>query len=108
MALARCAGNRLIYWLMDMLHREVSHAGWRASSALPGDPEEIEHHLDEHRAIADAIRAGDGERASRLMEQHLNGVRVAMMGQRTFRPEPAAGRYGPAPAPRTAEPAATV
>jgi len=41
--------------------------------------------LDEHRAIYDAVRAGDSELAERLTREHLEGVR-AVINQRLQRP----------------------
>jgi DNA-binding GntR family transcriptional regulator len=38
------------------------------------DPDRIRRFIVEHRAIADALRGGDGERAAELMGAHLHSA----------------------------------
>ena len=44
------------------------------------DPELMRRFLDEHRAICDAIGAGDARGAGRLVEAHIEGARAGLEG----------------------------
>lgn len=68
------AGSR---WLLDFQSMlwENSQRYQRISTGLRGTPQD---RVAEHRAIADACRAGDAEGAARLVGQHLEHTRVVV------------------------------
>jgi DNA-binding GntR family transcriptional regulator len=65
-AVYRAAGNPFIEQSAQLHWQHIRRA---MGQALQSDPVR-EPVWDEHRAIADAIAAGDGERAARLMNRH--------------------------------------
>lgn len=69
--IATASGNPVLSALIDALgNRTMRTRLWRAIT----DSEAERASVDEHRAILDALRAGDGERAGIRMAQHLLGV----------------------------------
>ena len=61
------AGNRFLVDTLDMLYAQSDRL-WHLYS---GDVSDIAEAVDEHRAILDALRSGDGERAADLVEAHV-------------------------------------
>ena len=69
--IATASGNPVLSALIDALgNRTMRTRLWRAIT----DSEAERVSVDEHRAVLDALRAGDGERAGIRMAQHLLGV----------------------------------
>ncbi len=56
---------RVMTQLRDKIHRAISRV-------LEQDPERLNSSYREHRAIAEAVLEGDGERAARALKEHLN------------------------------------
>jgi GntR family carbon starvation induced transcriptional regulator len=83
----RHCGSRWLQEIMAMLW-ENSQRYQRLSTGLRGTPEE---RVAEHRAIADACRAGDSELAGRLVYDHLDHTRVVVFAAltETLEEEPA-------------------
>jgi DNA-binding GntR family transcriptional regulator len=73
-ALVAAAGNPIALSLYDSLRDRQQ----RMLANLAADPAEVQRILDEHRALADAIRAGDQERAGAALERHLESARAAL------------------------------
>jgi DNA-binding GntR family transcriptional regulator len=72
--LVAAAGNPIALSLYDSL-RDRQQRMLANLAANPAAPQRI---LDEHRALADAIRAGDQERAGAALERHLESTRAAL------------------------------
>ncbi len=66
-ALIAASRNATLRQVLDQLRDSVRRLR-SASIALPGRPEQV---LKDHSAIADAVRAGDGERAQSLVHAHI-------------------------------------
>jgi DNA-binding GntR family transcriptional regulator len=62
-------GNDEIIQVMQRLRDKVQRVIYRVKQQFP---ERITESYDEHRAIFDALVAGDGERAATLAEEHLD------------------------------------
>lgn len=77
--LARCAQNPLINWMMLTFQRVRSHARWAKIRTLTLEPKSIEIYTRHHRAIADAVHAGDADVASHLMKEHLAAARRSLI-----------------------------
>ncbi len=65
--IAQMAGNRTLFSLMRLMTTSLSE-GWMTSLNVPGRGEKS---VEEHGAVLDAIRSGDGKRAERAMKRHL-------------------------------------
>lgn len=70
-AVAEASGHRVLYEVIDSLL--WAHAGDQREILQLFDDRDRDH--DEHRAVLQAIEAGDGERAGDLMRRHLAEVR---------------------------------
>ncbi len=73
--LARLSGNEFLTRGVQDAMRRLSRARWlevRDTAALA-------RAWDEHRAILDAVREGDADRAAALMSAHLNGSRSRLI-----------------------------
>ncbi len=68
--------NRTV--IRDMLY-QLHHKTLRYRRASIEDPKRLEKSVQEHKAIADAICAGDAELASRLMVEHITNAKENMM-----------------------------
>ncbi|MDX6200639.1 MAG: hypothetical protein QOF82_3474 [Frankiales bacterium] len=78
--IARASGNDVLAELTDQLIDPEKHPLWTLVDSLAGrDKDTRAQQLIEHRAILDAIIAGDGELAEQSMTTHL-----AAMSQRIF------------------------
>lgn len=78
-ALADCAHNPLIAWMMEQCHRVRHHRQWARMRTLTLTPEIIARYNDQHRAILDGIVDRDWERASRAMRAHLETARRTLL-----------------------------
>jgi len=79
LALARCAHNALIVWMMEKMHEVRSHSQWARMRTITLEPGIIANYNRQHRAIIDAIRARDAETAARLMREHLDTARRSLV-----------------------------
>lgn len=79
LGLARCAQNPLINWMMRTFQRVRGHARWAKIRALTLEPASIELFTRQHRAIVDAVRAGDADVASHAMKEHLETARRSLI-----------------------------
>ncbi|MEM7288248.1 MAG: GntR family transcriptional regulator [Actinomycetota bacterium] len=61
------AGNRFLLDTLDVLYAQSDRL-WHLYLA---DVAEMTHAVDEHAVIMGALRAGDGDRAASLMEEHI-------------------------------------
>jgi DNA-binding FadR family transcriptional regulator len=77
---AAAAGNSVLASIVESLwlgmHQPV-FVRLSARTGLPFDPDRVE---SEHRAVVDAILAGDAEAARTAMRAHLAAVEAAMLG----------------------------
>jgi DNA-binding GntR family transcriptional regulator len=72
-AIVAAAGNALLARSYDALadrHQRI------AATTVARDPSRIERFIAEHRAITEALAAGEGERAAELLRTHLGGARA--------------------------------
>jgi GntR family uxuAB operon transcriptional repressor len=83
LALAHCAHNVLITWMMAKMQEVRSHAQWARMRTITLEPGIIAAYNRQHRAIIDAIRARNADAASRLMREHLETARQSLMGAAT-------------------------
>jgi DNA-binding GntR family transcriptional regulator len=65
------AGNPLLTRLYDQLRDRHERI---AATTVARDPRRVERFIAEHRAIAEAIENGEGERAAELITTHLYGA----------------------------------
>lgn len=79
LALARCAHNALIYWMLEKMHEVRSHAQWARMRTLTLEPGIIALYNRQHRQILDTIRARDADTAARLMREHLETARRSLV-----------------------------
>lgn len=70
-ALSRASGNPLLIALMQALRDAVQRQMVATSESLAEWPPVARRLRDEHAAIAEATRAGDGDRAAALLEVHI-------------------------------------
>ena len=71
--IAEMARNRFLLGTMDVLH-EMLRLGMETTLAIPG---RIPRSRLEHRRIANAIAAGDANRARRMMRAHIRSAQAA-------------------------------
>jgi DNA-binding GntR family transcriptional regulator len=63
------SGNRFLLDTLDMLYAQSDRL-WHLYLA---DVSDMQHAVDEHQAILSALRAGDGDAVSDLLETHVRG-----------------------------------
>lgn len=80
------AGNAIVLALYDSLRDRQQRMG---TADVRRDPERAQRIIAEHEEIADAVRAGDGERALAALEAHLAMARAALNRPRAPLPPPA-------------------
>ena len=73
MRIAEMAGNRFLLRTVDVLHAMLQQ-GMETTLTIPG---RIPRSRLEHRRIADAIAAKDGDRARRMMKAHIRSAQAA-------------------------------
>lgn len=71
--LAQSAANPLISTLMEALRLSIVEHTATAARSLPDWEGTSARLRDEHRAILDALRRGDGEAAASLLRSHIEG-----------------------------------
>lgn len=80
LTLARCSQNPMIVWMMSRIHEVRSHTQWARMRTLTLSPAIIGGYNVEHRAIVDALRERDAERAASAMKAHLATARRSLIG----------------------------
>ena len=76
-AIVAASGNAILTRLSDSLRDRQRRI---VATTVARDPALIRRFLDEHRAICDAIGAGDARGAGRLVEAHLDLARAGLEG----------------------------
>jgi DNA-binding GntR family transcriptional regulator len=76
-AIVAAAGNAILTRLSDSLRDRQRRI---VATTVARDPALMQRFLDEHRAICEAIGAGDARAAGRLVEAHLDGARAGLEG----------------------------
>ena len=76
-AIVAASGNAILTRLSDSLRDRQRRI---VATTVARDPALIRRFLDEHRAISDAIGAGDARAAGRLVEAHLDVARAGLEG----------------------------
>jgi len=76
--LAQTTGNNLLIWIANQIASVRGYDEWTRMRQLTLNRETIEKYNDEHRAIVDAIRRREPERAAGLMKQHLETARLSL------------------------------
>ncbi len=79
MLLAEITGNAMIKWMMTQVCKVRAHTQWEQVRSLTLDTEMMARYNREHRAILDAIRARDPEKAAEMMKAHLGEARQSLM-----------------------------
>ncbi len=74
-AIARASQNRYFWTALDALKEHIDVAMQFHGQSLKQSPSGLEHVLDEHTRIFDAVRDGDAGAARKLMRDHLTGSR---------------------------------
>ena len=69
--IARLSGNETVIESLERLRAQVQLIRFTANQ----DPDLVERTARERPAILEALRDRDGDRAARLMEEHIDGVR---------------------------------
>lgn len=77
--LAEITRNPLLTWMMQKVAEVRSHAQWARMRSLTLSEEMVERYNREHRAIFEAIIAGEPERAAQAMKDHLSAARDSLM-----------------------------
>lgn len=76
-AIAEYSGNHMLIEFLERLGDQIQVARLKANR----DPDVVKRTAHERPQILAALRARDGEQAARLMEQHIEGVKVALLAQ---------------------------
>ena len=76
--LAAATRNGLLTWLIDRINGVRSMDQWSRMRRLTLDAAMIERYNEQHRAILDAIRAREPERAATRMKEHLEAARISL------------------------------
>jgi len=77
--LAEVTRNPLLIWMTQKVADVRNHAQWAQMRSLTLSNTMIEGYNREHRAILDAIRAREPERAAQAMKDHLAAARDSLM-----------------------------
>nr|WP_281361819.1 FCD domain-containing protein [Nakamurella aerolata] len=73
LALAQAAGNAVVAAMLQAMRHGIESYVSAAVQALPDWPAMAARLRREHRAVFDAVQAGRGASAARLMSAHING-----------------------------------
>ncbi|HTI33306.1 MAG TPA: FCD domain-containing protein, partial [Miltoncostaea sp.] len=76
-AIVAAGGNGILTRLSDALRDRQRRM---VATTVARDPALMRRFLDEHRAICEAIGAGDARAAGRLLEAHIEGARAGVEG----------------------------
>lgn len=94
-AIAGITRNRLVRDLTIAIREAVSPHIFEAERALPAWPRLRERLIREHRAIVDAIAAGDGAGAAELAERHVRGAHAILLRLQPLTPDAELGVFAP-------------
>ena len=76
--LAEVTGNSILIWMVSQINSVRNQEEWAHMRNTTLNPESIGEYNRQHRAILDAIRAREPERAASLMKTHLEGARLSL------------------------------
>ena len=76
--LAETAGNPLLVWMVGQVSSVREEDQWARMRRLTLDAATIGHYNLQHRAIVEAIRAREPERAAARMKAHLESARLSL------------------------------
>lgn len=79
LGVARCTQNPMIIWVMEKVHEIRTHAQWARMRTITLTPEIIRLYNTQHRAVVEAIRAREAERAANAMKAHLTTSRRSLV-----------------------------
>jgi len=71
--------------LVSMIYRNVLQLMYDPMHALGQNPRTMEQSIREHRAMLNAVRAGDLSRANRVLNEHLKGFARRLAGRKRAR-----------------------
>lgn len=76
--LAQTTGNNLLIWIANQINSVRGYDEWTRMRQLTLNRETIIRYNDQHRAIVDAIRRREPERAAATMKEHLEVARLSL------------------------------
>ncbi len=77
-ALVTCTGNGLLIWIIDRITSVRRHKEWTRMRHLTLNDGIIAQYNKQHRAILNAIRNREPERAANMMKAHLETARLSL------------------------------
>jgi GntR family uxuAB operon transcriptional repressor len=77
-ALVDSTRNGLLTWIIDQIGNVRSQDDWTRMRQLTLDTKTIEIYNQQHRAVLDAIRAREPEKAANTMKDHLETARLSL------------------------------
>lgn len=84
----KASGNRFLWDTLDMLYAQSD----RLWHLYLSDVADMQHAVEEHEAILDTLRAGDGDATAELVEAHVQSFDAQVRGAVTARLEAPLGR----------------
>ena len=79
LALAECTRNALLVWITERVSEVRNNAEWARMRQLTLSRAMIRRYNVQHRAVFDAVRTRDAERAARAMRDHLELARKSLV-----------------------------
>lgn len=79
LALADCARNAMIRWMMEKIHEVRTHAQWERMRTITLTPQIIALYNQQHREVVDAIARRESESAAHAMKRHLATARESLV-----------------------------
>jgi GntR family uxuAB operon transcriptional repressor len=76
--LAETTTNPLLIWMVSQINSVRSQEQWAQMLHVTLKPETIRAYNAQHRAVLDAIRSREPDRASALMKRHLETARLSL------------------------------
>lgn len=76
--LAEITGNSLLIWMVTQINSVRNQEQWAQMRNITLNEQTITAYNEQHRAILNAIRAREPERAAALMKTHLEGARLSL------------------------------
>jgi GntR family uxuAB operon transcriptional repressor len=76
--LVQSTGNSLLIWIISQINSVRGQDQWAQMRKITLDPSIITKYNEQHRAILDAIREREPERAAILMKGHLETARLSL------------------------------
>ena len=76
--LAEITGNSLLMWFVSQMKSVRNQEQWSHMRNITLDPKTIEIYNQHHRAIVEAIRKRDPEKAANAMKKHLEEARLSL------------------------------